>query len=66
MAHVVSDGPFIDKGPDRPNNVITFRILSELSHSADNFDILSETGNPAKIFEINGVVSHSISSGRVL
>ena len=66
MAHVVSDGPFIDRGPDRPNPVITFCILSELSHSADNFDILSEAGSPARKFEIIGEVSHSLSSGRVL
>ena len=46
--------------------VITFYVLSELSHSAGTFDILSETGSPARIFEINGEVSHSISRGRVL
>ena len=66
MTHVVSDGPFIDRDPDRTNNVITFCILSELSHSADNFDILSEAGSPARNFEIIGEVSHSLSSGRVL
>ena len=46
--------------------VITFYVLSELSHSAGNFNILGETGSPAKLFEINGEVSHSISSGRLL
>ena len=46
--------------------VITFYVLSELSHSAGNFDSLSDTGNPARILEINREVSHSISSGRVL
>ena len=66
MAHVVSDGSFLDRNPDRPNNVITFCLLSELSHSADNFDILSEAGSPARKFEIIGEVSHFLSSGRVL
>ena len=28
--------------------VICFFVLSELSHSASSFDILSETGSPAK------------------
>ena len=66
MRHVVSDGPLIDRDTHRQNNVITFWNLSELSHSADNFDMLSETGSPARRFEIIGEVSHSLSSGRVL
>ena len=46
--------------------VFPFYDLSELSHSAGSFDILSEAGSPAKVFEIKGEVSHSLSSGRVL
>ena len=46
--------------------IITFYDSSELSHSAGTVCIVSETGNPAKIFEIEGEVSHSHSSGRVL
>ena len=66
MTHVVSDGPLIDRDPHRLNNVITFWNLSELSHSAVNFDMLSEAGSPARKFEIIDEVSHSVSSGRVL
>ena len=46
--------------------VITFYVLSELSHSAGNFDILNQTGSPAKIFASRCEVSHSLSPGRVL
>ena len=34
--------------------VISFYGLSELGHSANNFGILSETGDPARVFEITG------------
>ena len=40
----------------RRSPVITFYVLSELSHSAGNFGILSEKSNPAKVFDINGEV----------
>ena len=39
--------------------VISFFALSELSHSVSNFGILSETGNPAHVFEIPGEVGCS-------
>ena len=34
--------------------VISFFVLSELSHSVSNFDILSDRGSPADAFEITG------------
>ena len=42
--------------------VISFYDLSELSHSARNFDILSEAGSPAMVFEITGEVDCSAMS----
>ena len=39
--------------------VISFYVLNELSHAAGNFGILSETGSPAKVFEIAGEVDCS-------
>ena len=39
--------------------VISFYVLSELSHSASNFDILSETGSAATVFDVTGEVDCS-------
>ena len=39
--------------------VISFYVLSEMSHSARNFDILSEAGSPVTVFEITGEVDCS-------
>ena len=39
--------------------VISFYVLSELSHSASNFDILNETGSPATVFDVTGEVDCS-------
>ena len=37
-----------------PSLVISFYGFSELGLSASNFGILSETGDPARVFEITG------------
>ena len=39
--------------------VISFFVLSKLSHSVNNFGILSDTGSPADAFEITGEVGCS-------